>query len=51
MSPIIIAVVVGFITFLSFAVIGIILGRREQRVDDRLERYAGTSSQSAEDVF
>jgi tight adherence protein B len=45
MSPIIIAIAAGLVIFLIFAVIAIVIGRGEQKIDDRLERYAGTSSQ------
>ncbi len=40
MPPLILAVAIGFIIFVVFAVIGIVVSRGEQKVDDRLERYA-----------
>ena len=45
MSPIMAAIVAGIAVFLAFAVIGIVLSRGGQKVDERLEQYAGASSQ------
>ena len=45
MSPLIIAIAAGAAIFLVFVVIAIVIGRGEQKIDDRLEMYAGTSSQ------
>ena len=44
MPPMLVAIAAGFIIFLMFAVIGIVLGRGEQKIADRLEKYAGPSS-------
>jgi tight adherence protein B len=40
MSAIVVAAVIGLITFFFFAMIGIIIGQSQKKVDDRLERYA-----------
>ncbi len=54
MSAIVVAVVIGFITFFFFAMIGIIISQSQKKVDDRLERYAagrgrgGLGGQAAE---
>lgn len=47
MTPLVIALVAGGFVFIVFAIIGIALRRREQRIDERLERYAGASSTRA----
>ena len=45
MSPIIIAMVAGAGVFLVFVVVAIVLSQGEQKIDERLEKYAGASSQ------
>jgi tight adherence protein B len=47
MTPLVIALVVGVFVFMIFAIVGIALSRREQRIDERLEKYGGAASKKA----
>lgn len=47
MTPLVIALVVGVFVFVIFAIVGIALSRGEQKIDERLEKYAGAGSRKA----
>ena len=44
MPPLLVAVGAGFIIFLMFVIIGVVLSQGEQKITNRLEKYAGPSS-------